>query len=158
LGKDVRWEGELKFTVRSPKVVGRGVETVLLVPLAGETSCSIRTVRRMERAIRKLGLNKTDRPYFRLKSGRALTKPRFLSTLNSILTKAGEGKISGKSFWAGLPTDLGSSGKARGKLVKSLGMWAGDLFRCYERPGLTGQWKARERAVQTVLNEELSQA
>jgi hypothetical protein len=52
LGKDVRWEGEeLKFTVRSPKVVGRGEETVLLVPVVGEISCPVRAVRKMERGV-----------------------------------------------------------------------------------------------------------
>ncbi len=159
LGKDVRWEGEeLKFTIRSPKVVGRGEETVLLVPVVGEISCPVRAVRRMERAVRRLGLSDADRPYFRLKSGRALTKPRFLSALNSILTRAGEGKISGKSFRAGLPTDLGNVGKAKGRLIQSLGRWAGNSFRCYVRSGLTGQREARGKAVRTVLNEEILQA
>jgi hypothetical protein len=118
-------------------VVGRGVETVVITALPGEKTSSVRAVDRMAKAQRKLSLNAVVLPMFHMKSGRVLWNTRFLSTVNHLLTSAGENKISGKSFRAGFPPDLGRLSKAGEQLVKALGRWAGDSsFKRYFRTGL----------------------
>jgi hypothetical protein len=133
LWEDIEFQAEgITVTIKSPKVVGRGVERVFLQKLSEKWVCPVRA---MKVLARKTGWeDKLHQPVFLLNSGYSLTRKVFLDSVNKLLKNSpfDSLKIQGKSFRSGIPSEVELLPKGfREKHVKVLGRWAGVSCRTY---------------------------
>jgi len=121
------------ITVKNPKS-GRKTELVEIFEFPKKRLCPVRSLRKLRSLQKKGGVFDPFRPVFRFGSGSCLTQRRLNKFIGRLGRKSvfGKNKWTGKSFRAGLPSDMERGPPILEKKdYQKLGRWSSNAFECY---------------------------
>ncbi len=124
-------ENCLEIRIKSPKTGGRGAVSRIFA-VDEKDFCAVRAMRRLKGLQQINGNFGKGAPVFRVESGKNLTRRRFGKMVRDCLGKFGNGHYEGKSFRAGVPTELEFFPELASDLhIKNWGHWRSNAYQLY---------------------------
>lgn len=151
LWKDVRiQEDSLLIHIKSPKSRTKGGEFVDIFPFHGHNCCPVKAFIFLKKVTEDF--RQENEPIFKFKNNKLLTKEVFNKTLGNLLDNKLNGKFSGHSFRAGIPTSLAKyPDLANSSHIMGWGRWSSSAYLSYTKLK-TDQKRCIFKKIVNVLN------
>jgi len=150
-------DDSIQLRIKSPKSKVQGGEFVDIFEFKGHGCCPVANFKKYRDMAALEGLLENDKPVFRLKNGKLLTKNLFNSTINDLLkdfmAKSGA-KLTGHSFRAAIPAMLAKFPEiAKENHILGWGRWSSKAYLCYTRLKIRQKKVIYEKIV-SILNKK----
>jgi hypothetical protein len=142
----------LEIRIKSPKVGGRDVLSRIFA-IDEKDFCAVRAMKRLKNLQIKEKIFSEGAPVFRIETGENLTRGKFGKMVKACLTKEGKGHYGGKSFRAGIPSEMESLPKlVSDQHVKNWGHWRSNAYQLYMKNDLPQQKWIFKKLSKEILN------
>ncbi len=129
----------LEIKIKSPKVGGRNVLSRIFA-IDEKDFCAVRAIKRLKKLQIKRKFFSKNAPVFCIEAGGNLTRSKFGKMVNTCFPKKGKGHYGGKSFRAGIPTEMESLPKLiSDQHVKNWGHWRSNTYQLYMKDDMQQQ-------------------